>query len=111
VPHAPLVARAAVAVTHGGMGATQKALAGGIPVCVVPYGRDQLETAARVVHADAGTRLAPKKLTPAALREAVRAAAGKRAGAAACADGFRAAGGARAAADALLAQLASPSRR
>jgi MGT family glycosyltransferase len=111
VPHAPLVARAAVAVTHGGMGATQKALAGGIPVCVVPYGRDQLETAARVVHADAGTQLAPKKLTPAALRAAVRAAAGKRAGAAACADGFRAAGGARAAADALLAQLASPSRR
>jgi len=31
IPHAPLLARAACAVTHGGAGATQKALAGGSP--------------------------------------------------------------------------------
>jgi hypothetical protein len=46
--HAPLLARAACAVTHGGAGVTQKALAAGVPVCVVPFGRDQLEVARRV---------------------------------------------------------------
>lgn len=45
VPHAPLLERAACAITHGGMGATQKALAQGVPVCAVPFGRDQLEVA------------------------------------------------------------------
>ena len=32
----------------GGAGATQKALASGVPVCVVPFGCDQLEVARRV---------------------------------------------------------------
>ena len=73
VPHAPLLERAACAVTHGGMGATQKALAAGVPVCVVPFGRDQLEVARRVVVAGAGTRVAAKRLSPERLRTAVRA--------------------------------------
>ena len=47
VPHRHVLDRTVVAVTHGGMGATQKALARGIPVCVVPFGRDQLEVAMR----------------------------------------------------------------
>ncbi|MEP6630946.1 MAG: glycosyltransferase [Lapillicoccus sp.] len=99
VPHSALLDRAVVAVTHGGMGATQKALARGIPVCVVPFGRDQLEVAARVVHAEAGTSLAVKKLSPVALRGAVRAAVGCVEGARRVAEGFRRAGGAPAAAD------------
>ncbi len=53
VQHGPILARAAVAVTHGGMGATQKALSAGVPCVVVPFGRDQLEVAARVKHANA----------------------------------------------------------
>ena len=48
---------AALAVTHGGIGATQKALARGVPVCVVPFGRDQFEVARRVEVAGSGTRL------------------------------------------------------
>ena len=32
LPHGPLLDKAAVAITHGGMGATQKALAHGVPV-------------------------------------------------------------------------------
>jgi hypothetical protein len=36
------------------MGATQKALAHGVPVCAVPFGRDQLEVARRVEVAAAG---------------------------------------------------------
>lgn len=100
-PHGPLLDRAVVAVTHGGMGATQKALARGIPVCVVPFGRDQLEVAARVVHAGAGTRLPAKRLTPTRLRDAVREAAGKTTGAGRVARGYAAAGGASAGADRL----------
>ncbi|MFV0458564.1 MAG: glycosyltransferase [Actinomycetales bacterium] len=99
VPHAPILARTAVAVTHGGLGVTQKALAAGVPVCVVPFGRDQFETAARAVHAEAGTRLAASRLSPVRLRRAVRAAADKRPGAARCAAGFEAAGGGVAGAD------------
>jgi MGT family glycosyltransferase len=110
VAHGPVLERTAVAVTHGGMGATQKALARGIPVCVVPFGRDQLEVAARVVHADAGTRVPAKRVTPERLRDAVRAAATKQAGAGRVAAGFVASGGAAAGADATEALL-TPARR
>ena len=67
VPHGPVLDRAVCAVTHGGMGATQKALARGVPVCVVPFGRDQFEVARRVEVARCGTRLPAKKLTTARL--------------------------------------------
>lgn len=100
VPHAPVLARAACAVTHGGAGATQKALAEGVPVCVVPFGRDQMEVARRVEVADAGTRLPAPRLSPERLRRSVLEAMGKRAGANRVAEGFRAAGGPPAAADA-----------
>jgi|SRR5947209_7282463 len=94
LPHAPLLERAACVVCHGGMGITQKALARGIPVCVVPFGRDQLETARRVEVADAGTRLLATKLNATRLRTATDTAMTKRAGAARVAEGYRAAGGA-----------------
>ncbi len=110
VPHRHVLDHTAVAVTHGGMGATQKALARGIPVCVVPFGRDQLEVAARAVHSDAGTRVPAKRLTPERLRDAVRAAATKQEGAARVAAGYAAAGGAPAGADAMEALL-TPARR
>jgi hypothetical protein len=64
VPHGLLLDRAVCAITHGGMGATQKALARGVPVCVVPHGRDHFEVARRVEVSRCGTRLAAKKLTP-----------------------------------------------
>jgi len=72
--HGPVLDRAVCAVTHGGMGATQKALARGVPVCVVPYGRDQFEVARRVEVARCGARPPAKKLTSAALRAKVREA-------------------------------------
>ena len=99
VPHAPILERAACAVTHGGMGATQKAIARGVPVCVVPFGRDQLEVARRVEVAGAGTRLPATRLKPTRLRNAVREAMRRRDGARRVADAYRAAGGAVAAAD------------
>jgi len=100
IPHGPLLQRAVCAITHGGAGATQKALAAGVPVCVVPFGRDQLEVARRVEVADAGTRLPVHKLTAERLRKQVRLAITKRDGARRVAAGFGASGGARAAADA-----------
>lgn len=101
VPHGPVLARSAVAVTHGGMGATQKALSAGVPCVVVPFGRDQLEVAARVRHARAGVRLAKGRLTPHGLRDAVGRAAMMADGARRVAAGYRAAGGAGAGADEL----------
>lgn len=109
-PHGPLLARAACAVCHGGMGITQKALAAGVPVCVVPFGRDQLEVARHVEVAGAGVRLAPKRLTPERLRDAVRAAIARREGAARIADAFRRAGGPGAAASAIEQLAASGAR-
>ncbi len=109
LPHGPLLDRAACVVCHGGMGITQKALARGVPVCIVPFGRDQLETARRVELAEAGTRLPAQRLNPSRLRAAVRQAMDRAAGARRMAEAFERAGGAGAAADAFESLLRSPS--
>jgi MGT family glycosyltransferase len=105
IPHRPVLDRAACAVTHGGMGATQKALARGVPVCVVPFGRDQLEVARRVEVAGAGTRLPAKSLRPDRLRAKVREAMRMGEGARRIQQAFAAAGGPSAAADAFETRL------
>ncbi|MFN8183188.1 MAG: glycosyltransferase [Candidatus Nanopelagicales bacterium] len=105
--HGPLFRQAAVVVTHGGMGATQKALANGVPVVAVPFGRDQLEVARRVEVAGAGVRLPSRRLSAARLESAVREAMSMREGAQRVAAGYRSAGGPRAAADAVEARLVS----
>ncbi|MFQ6155793.1 glycosyltransferase [Micrococcus luteus] len=111
VPHSAVLSRAAVAVTHGGMGATQKALAAGVPVVVVPFGRDQLEVAARVAHAGAGVRLAKGRLSAARLRRAVGRASRMADGARRVSAGYLAAGGASAGADAVEELLRDESAR
>jgi len=111
LPHGPLLDRAVCAVTHGGMGATQKALARGVPVCAVPFGRDQLEVARRVEVADAGTSLSAKRLNPDRLRQKVREAMTKGAGAARIAAAFEAAGGPVAAAEAVESRLLATNHR
>jgi MGT family glycosyltransferase len=100
IPHGAILDRAVCAVTHGGMGATQKALARGVPVCAVPFGRDQFEVARRVEQAGAGARLAARRLSPKRLRVAVREAIRRADGARRVGEGYRRAGGAVAAADA-----------
>ena len=47
-----------------------RALAAGVPLVCLPMGRDQLDVAARVVHAGAGVRLRPGA-KPAAIGAAV----------------------------------------
>jgi MGT family glycosyltransferase len=101
VPHSPVLERASCVVCHGGMGITQKALAAGVPVCVVPFGRDQFDVARHVQVADAGTRLPASRLRPDRLWKAVREAMEKKAGAERIAATFAAAGGPRMAAEAL----------
>jgi MGT family glycosyltransferase len=93
IPHGVVLDRAVCAVTHGGMGATQKALAHGVPVCVVPFGRDQFEVARRVEVARCGTRLPAKKLSAERLRDRVREAMTMADGARKVAAGFVATGG------------------
>ena len=95
LPHAQVVGEVDVVVTHGGMGTTQRALAAGVPVVVVPWGRDQSETARRAAVSGAGVMLPPARLTPERLREAVRDARSRRPQAEAVARAFREAGGAR----------------
>jgi MGT family glycosyltransferase len=100
LPHGPLLARAACLVCHGGMGVTQKALSAGVPVCAVPFGRDQPEVARRVEVSGAGTRLPASRLSPERLRAAVKGAMACKAGAERIAAAFSATGP-RTAADAL----------
>jgi MGT family glycosyltransferase len=59
-PHREVLAQASVLVTHCGHGTTMKGLAAGVPMVCMPMGRDQDDTAARVVHAGAGVRLSPR---------------------------------------------------
>jgi MGT family glycosyltransferase len=108
LPHGPVLQKAACVVCHGGMGITQKALAAGVPVCIVPFGRDQFEVAKRVTAAGAGTMVPPEVLNPGSLRGAIRQAILMRDGAQRIAAVFARAGGASAAAEALESLLASP---
>ncbi len=108
VPHRPVLQRAACVVCHGGMGITQKALAHGVPVCVVPFGRDQFDVARHVEVAGAGSRLPASRLRPERLRSAVREAMGKKDGAERIAAAFASAGGPRAATEALEKLLNGP---
>jgi len=108
LPHGPIVARAACVISHGGQGTTQRALAAGVPVCVVPFCRDQFDVARRVELAGAGVKLHRRKLRPARLRAAAREAIGMRPGAEAVARAFAQAGGSAAAADAVEELLPSP---
>jgi MGT family glycosyltransferase len=108
VPHTPVLERAVCVVCHAGMGITQKALAHGVPVVAVPFGRDQPEVARRVEVCGAGVRLPRGRFTPERLREAVRRAVEMRPGAERVAAAFAAAGGPAAAADGLESLLTRP---
>ncbi len=57
VRHADVLPHCSAVITHGGHGTVMKALIAGVPLVVVPLGRDQPDNAARVVHAGAGIRL------------------------------------------------------
>jgi len=101
MPHDAILGRAACVVCHGGLGITQKALSAGVPVVVVPFGRDQMETARRVEFAEAGVRLSPRGLTPARLLKALNTATERRGGAERVSRAYASAGGPSSAAEAI----------
>ncbi|WP_197380749.1 nucleotide disphospho-sugar-binding domain-containing protein [Mycolicibacterium mengxianglii] len=111
VPHSAVLERAVVVVAHGGMGITQKALSRGIPVCAVPFGRDQFEVARRVEVARCGTRLPARKLNARRLRERVLSAMHMTEGARAVARGFAETGGMAHGADIVESHLSASSAR
>ncbi|TNE86067.1 MAG: glycosyltransferase [Deltaproteobacteria bacterium] len=106
LPHAAVVPEMDVVVTHGGMGTVQRALAVGVPVCVVPWGRDQSESARRAEVCGGGTFVPRNQLTAARLKAAIHRARESREGAERVAEGFREAGGAKRALE-LIEQLFS----
>jgi UDP:flavonoid glycosyltransferase YjiC (YdhE family) len=70
-PHAEVLREASLLVTHCGHGTTMRGLVAGVPLLCMPMGRDQNDTAARVVHHGAGLRLSPKA-NVSAIRTAVQ---------------------------------------
>jgi MGT family glycosyltransferase len=71
-PHSELMPHTSVMVTHAGHGSVVKSLAAGVPMVMMPFGRDQAEIAARTVYAGAGMRIRPAS-SPARIARAVRA--------------------------------------
>ncbi|GAB4343579.1 MAG: glycosyltransferase [Calditrichia bacterium] len=95
LPHSAVIDEVDLLVSHGGMGSTQRALAAGVPVCVVPCGRDQRETARRVEYNQSGVMLPLNKLNGSSLKKAVKAALRKKEGAQKIAKAFAEKGGAK----------------
>ena len=109
VPHAEVLPRARLVVTHAGLGTVHAALAHGVPLVCVPGGRDQSDVAARVVAAGAGLRTGRRRLRAAierALQDPSLAAGARR-----MADAFARHDGAARAADELEALATSGTRR
>ncbi|MGM9999584.1 MAG: glycosyltransferase [Candidatus Bruticola sp.] len=76
--HNEILRRASCVICCGGLTLVQKALSHGVPVCLVPQVRSQLEVAQRVINLNVGLSLELKKLTPSSLNSAVRKAIDKR---------------------------------
>ncbi|HET6560782.1 MAG TPA: glycosyltransferase [Marmoricola sp.] len=102
VPHGLVLPETAVVICHGGMGIVSKATAHGVPLVVVPFGRDQPEIARRAAEAGHGVALKAGRLEAERLRKAVVAAEGLREQARAAAVQLRSHGGADRFADAVL---------
>ena len=70
-PHAQVLKHTRAVVTHGGHGTVMKTLAAGVPMVVMPHGRDQKDNGARVRARGAGLvipRNAPSRRIATALR-------------------------------------------
>lgn len=103
--HSAILPRCQAVICHGGAGITQRAIAAGVPVVAVPFGRDQLEVARRVEVIGAGVRLPARRLSPPRLAAALERAEARRDRARSLALEITKDGGASAAADAVAAEL------
>jgi len=73
VPHEELFDRTTAVVTHAGWGTVSRALVRGLPLVLVPVSGDQPYIAARCAELGLGIALVAETVTPAELRDAVRA--------------------------------------
>jgi UDP:flavonoid glycosyltransferase YjiC (YdhE family) len=73
IPQSRLLPRCAAFVSHGGSGALFGALRAGVPIVAMPQGADQFLNADRIAETGIGRRLEPDDVSPAAVRDAVRA--------------------------------------
>ncbi|WP_229276288.1 glycosyltransferase [Agromyces kandeliae] len=69
-PHAEVLPRADLVVTHGGHGTVIKALAAGCPLVILHHGRDQADNAVRVTRRGAGVAV-PRTASSARIARAV----------------------------------------
>lgn len=71
VPLSDLLPQTALLVHHGGIGTVAQALAAGIPQLVLPMSHDQPDNARRLQRLGAGLSLAPSRLHPERLAQAI----------------------------------------
>ena len=71
IPQIDLLQRTKLFITHGGMNSTSEALYYGVPLIVIPTGKDQPAIARRVSELGAGIQLSMDGLTSTQIREAV----------------------------------------
>jgi MGT family glycosyltransferase len=69
-PHSSVLSHASAVVTHGGHGTVVKSLAAGVPLVLLPHGRDQADNAVRVELRGAGLRLR-RTATPRSIATAI----------------------------------------
>jgi MGT family glycosyltransferase len=72
-PHAEVLRRAALVVTHAGHGTVIRALAAAVPLVCIPMGRDQSDNAARAAFIGASLTIS-SRASVARLRESIRRA-------------------------------------
>ena len=72
VPQMEILSRAAVAITHGGLGTIKECIWHGVPMVVLPLVLDQPANAVRVASHHLGRVLDPRKLSAMELAQAVR---------------------------------------
>jgi MGT family glycosyltransferase len=70
-PQLDLLARAAAAITHGGMNTTQQALRFGVPLVAIPLTHDQPAIASRLSRCGAGIVIPPRSVSVDRLRGAL----------------------------------------
>ncbi len=73
VPHSVVLKQARLCVSHCGIGTINKALWYGVPIVMVPWGRDQKGVAKRVAHLGAGLIVRPEDLNESALEAGIHA--------------------------------------
>jgi len=71
-PQTEVLQRAALMITHGGLGTVKECILARVPMVVVPLMSDQPENAERICHHGLGTRVEPGEVTADLLRAAIR---------------------------------------